>query len=811
MIRNLLSTAAIAVMFGAVSATDFCFPSPTNPAGFDPAEIPQYITIMWDDNTYSGLDGTTYEAEPGHIPWSEGNCVGGSDGLKTHGFPQWHPSNNSLNIQEGDMGMAWAMQLGIPTTFNMITGHYVPITIEAGGLDSDSLPKDFPTSPLGHWFPNAADKLAGHGEGQIPVSWGREQRMTRNSEVYRPGCNAIATNMARKMGHEIGNHTLDHLEPDSPLPGGDSEFSHLGFALWENEGYDISHNDTMPWGEVINEAVYLKQLPGQSAQTMGWRIHAGQYISSKAWSGALTLSEEWLLSQTEVKKNELYGFRAPRREVSSNLYRALVDKGYEYDCSLEEGYEEHRTGSNFLWPYTVDNGSHNSWTQFNNGERRTLQSMPVGTGLWEIPLNALIVPEDIRENVWANYEKIALFDMSQSELDEAKPQWIHHGKIPAIDYDMFIKWGITSENWLKTMKNSLELRLTGNKAPLNYNAHSDYYTPTYDFQVLLHEKNYQTKGLCVTHNWNNWETRKHSMEEWISWAKKKGCQFVTGHTLIEEVQKLSHISQSSPNKSHRFEEKFTLNSKADATSYSFSGKANIQISIPAPEYHFNPHDGEVITYPSVPYRAPITDAWFSHISLDYSVFHGALVLRLILDGEHSREVLLNNINSDTLVHSGLIPIEAFDYNSRKELENMTYKPIDPQKIIAIEIEPLAPDFTHDGSKKLRTEPFNVTFSVSDIRFHYHTLPMIESHKKTSYPIDLLSATSKKLDLHIPSEGAYTIVLLNVNGRKIFSYENKQLSAGKHTLPLNNLSKGVYMICITNQGSTASLRRKIIIK
>lgn len=801
MIRKTLTATAIAVMLGSAGAADYCFPSPINPAGKAPGELTQYISIIWDDNAYSGLDGTTYEADSGTIEWKDGNCVGGQAGLATHGFPSWVPNKNVLNIEEGDMGMAWAIQLGVPMTFNMITGLYVPTSNPANSpdIDGDGVADGWANreSPLGFWKPNSADQSAGMVHTRIAVSWGREMEITDGGQKIQPNCATIVTNQALQLKHEIGNHTIDHMESNSPLPNNDK-----GFGRWGGEGFDTSEKDTMPWGEVINEAQEFGQLPGQSAQFMGWKVYAGRYVSKDAWGGAIELAEEWLLAQTNVKKGSLYGFRAPRLEVSSGLYLALAEQGYQYDCGLEEGYEDHRDGKNFLWPYTMDNGAQNTWTQYNVGERRTLFEMPDEGGLWQIPVNTLIVPEDIRESVWANHEKVQLGEgYSQGYIDEAKPFWMETGKVTGFDFNTYILWGMTGPNWTKTMKNTVDLRLAGNKAPLHYGAHTDYYTPIYDFQTLLTDFNKGNFGLCVVNNWNTWETRKSTLEEFISWSQGKGCKFVTGHELIEEVKKLASEAPAkgeevSINPTFTLYKNENLSNKTTANKETFKGGTNIEISVAAPEGS---------EYPFAAYRTNLTAEEITHISLDYQVTKGALAVRLILDGEPNREVLLNNVNSEDMVNAGLIPISAFDYNKYEDPANVTYDPINFNNLIAIEIQPLAPVNKMDGSYSARTEPFDMTFKIDNFKVYGKKIgiSVLNNSVVAAGKLGIQSVTQKTLNLNIPTAGTYAVEIVGANGRVLRSFDKKNLAVGTQSFKLDNLSQGLYVMNVTSNDKTLS--------
>ncbi len=103
MAKNLIFVLTIALFSKTAFTADYCFPSSNPPYGKSPSEVKQYISIIWDDNGYSGKNFTQYEDEPGGS-YQNSSWVGGkvSEGGSSYSKP------NDLNIQEGDMGMSWA-------------------------------------------------------------------------------------------------------------------------------------------------------------------------------------------------------------------------------------------------------------------------------------------------------------------------------------------------------------------------------------------------------------------------------------------------------------------------------------------------------------------------------------------------------------------------------------------------------------------------------------------------------------------------------------------------------------------------------
>ena len=596
------------------------------------------------------------------------------------------------------------------------------------------------------------------------MCWGREYDVIGSGGETQPNWTKQMYQSFVSGGHEVGNHTIDHMESNSGLP----------IQEWPNsgEGFDNVDED--------------EQYPIWEYQ--GWLVDAGKKISTAAWKDAVQLAEAELSEKINVSvaNGNLYGFRAPRLELNSNLFFALSELGYTYDCGLEEGWENNIDGKNLYWPYTTDNGSPNSWTQTENGEDMShLKSWP--TGFWEIPCNTMIIPEGIRDAVWANGKQI--FDNAPDAEDwEPLEEWKKHGRITGFDFNMFILWGMTSANWLETMKYNLDLRLESNKAPLAYGLHSDYYTPMYDYATLLNDYNKSSYGLCVSEGWNTFDTRIDVVEQFVDYALSKGCEFVNGIELInkiKDIQKDEHFGGVGTYSSAEWEfyKNPALNSSTSQDN--FTGNiTNATITV------------DKITGSEVPwcgYGAYETQGFFNkidHIEVTYKTT-APLLLKFTVSGDKPWEVLLNNIGSD--VNSGRIPISAFHYS---QYDPGTQTAINTAKINGIEIQVLT---VGDNVE-------DVTFSLKDVKLYGAAGVSIVSDytMKAANLIAVNAITKKALKLKIGETGKYNINILSASGRTIKSFKDINLSVGNHSLKLNNLSNGIYMINV----STNKMQRTI---
>lgn len=836
-------------------AADYCFPSANPPAGKKASDVKQYVVFAWDDNSYSGKRGTQYEDEPGgnyqNSSWVGGVVIeGGSprpkpnvdnltegmigvswaaQTLSGHIVPTIQFWNDTVAYGIGDsviyhdsvwIALIWTTKGAAPQiypdsaktwdkfwkfkkisptgltrtnpdgspihfTFNVISGLFVP-----------TWPSDWQAreSEYGFWVPNqdldypdGTPMNAKHTK--IAIAWGREMQIltTKRGPDLQQNFIKEAFEAAIKSGHEIGNHTIDHMESNSPLPNNEK-----GFGRWDGEGFDTDPNDVMPWGETIDEGKYFGQKPGASAQTMGWKMFAGRYISKKAWKGAVEIGEVELEKNLgiSVSKGNCYSFRAPRLEVSSGLYYALKELGYQYDCGLEEGYEHNVNGTNQLWPYTLDNNSPNVTYQRMVGEYITMDSMP--SGLWEMPSNVIVVPKEIQKAVYDNHFKIVSAAPDGGDI-ETFDSWVESGaKITAYDFNIWILWGITEKNWLTTMKYNVEQRLANNKAPLHYGVHTDYYTPIYDNATLMSKFNKASYGLNITEGWNTWEDRISATEEFVDWALTKDCYFISGHELIEEIKKMQK------------DEKFGAEGEIDALTWNFikndklnstASKETCPGNIDAVKLSVDAAKGDEFPYAGFgAYESAGFFEGMTHIALTYKTT-AALTLRLTLKNDQPWEVTLGNIGPET--KSGRIPLSAFHYNQYDEVG--ANKSMNTSDIVGIEVQLLTPA----AKKEDHTLTIKdlLVYGAKEASVYIKNSPVNQFKQN----IAIQAFTHNTLSLNVKNDGKYSISIMTANGKIVKSFINSKFKAGMNNLSFENFSSGVYLINIHNKSFNVTIK------
>lgn len=373
-----------------LTAADNVAPSQNPPAGLAVQQVPQFVTIGFDDNSRSG-------------------DAAGDQGELT--------------------GMRWIM--------NFLSTR---------------------TNPAGTGNPATYDGTPAR------VSFFNNSTYISTGAVDQPNLLKRNWNEAYLNGYEIGNHTHSH-------PHGEN----FSVDQWKAE---IS----------LCEEWHLKPLPDPNAPVWDSKSTEGPAIPGEAFAG----------------------FRTPFLEYGDNLFWALKDLGYLYDCSIEEGYQPDQDGSNFLWPYTLDNGSPGHELLVSWGLKT--KSVAPQAGLWELPNHCYIVPSD---------EKCAEYGIAYSLRDKIKANvsWfdVSNGKITGFDYNLWVQFKLNKAEVLAVLKNTLDLRLAGNRAPLMIGAHTQYYHPSYTAYVNA-----------------TWIEAKEATEEFLDYALSKAeVRVVTGRNIIE--------------------------------------------------------------------------------------------------------------------------------------------------------------------------------------------------------------------------------------------------------------------------------------
>ena len=191
--------------------------------------------------------------------------------------------------------------------------------------------------------------------------------------------------------------------------------------------------------------------------------------------------EEWIdemqqctaaFARAGIPESAITGFRTPFLEYNAATFKALEELRFLFDSSLEEGYQVDMDGTNYLWPYTLENGSPGNAAITSSNGKELVGSHP---GLWELAVHAMVVPPDeacrkygIEPGV---RERIRAILLQTSDWDWAAES----GKITGYDYNLLEMAKVSGNEFLAILKHSLDLRLEGNRAPFIFGGHTELY------------------------------------------------------------------------------------------------------------------------------------------------------------------------------------------------------------------------------------------------------------------------------------------------------------------------------------------------
>lgn len=214
---------------------------------------------------------------------------------------------------------------------------------------------------------------------------------------------------------------------------------------------------------------------------LGLHTHSHPNISSTTEAVRELEENLSLMCDNSTLTRDLFvGFRSPFLSVSNHVFNALGTFGLLYDCSIEEGMEPEATSvDHFTWPYTLDEGMTPSYRHlYDQGVLRdTLEKHP---GVWELPAYPLFY---IPDSLYAQYGVGAGYDNQQPDINEYRfgeiQESIDGKKMTGLDYDAWFLQEWDGSDLAATLLYNLELRLEGNRVPLTFGIHSNYYGADY--------------------------------------------------------------------------------------------------------------------------------------------------------------------------------------------------------------------------------------------------------------------------------------------------------------------------------------------
>jgi hypothetical protein len=194
-------------------------------------------------------------------------------------------------------------------------------------------------------------------------------------------------------------------------------------------------------GTPVLNTFFMKGLIETSEDTQAvydsWKraYDAGHEIGNHTWRHVAIDAENEIrrcdstLEFVGIPKNEVVGFRTPQLAIVPSVFSAVYKRPFLYDCTVE--HHNSFTGQ-FVWPYTLENGHHNSAY----GGQST--SYP---GLWEMPV----------------------YQFTDGST--------------GFDYNAWTG-GSSGTAYCNNLKGDLDHRLSTNRCPYLIGTHSDYYATT---------------------------------------------------------------------------------------------------------------------------------------------------------------------------------------------------------------------------------------------------------------------------------------------------------------------------------------------
>lgn len=253
-------------------------------------------------------------------------------------------------------------------------------------------------------------------------------------------------------------------------------------------------------------------------------------VGLERWRQELRDCNAFLTDMVGVPADEIAGFRTPFLKYDDDTLSVVQELGFQYDTSIEEGYEWNDSanggaggpmnGTDFYWPYTLDDRSPGHTTQVEWGEG--LQEIEPHPGLWELPVYAVVVPPD---EVAAQY---GIEPGLRAQL-KTRQSWfdVEGGLITGFDYNLWAStsvggFAMTKDEVVATLKYTLDQRLAGNRAPMLFGAHTDYYVASW---------NANASGAPTE------AERRAAIEEFLDYAQTKPeVQIVTYKHVLDWVR-----------------------------------------------------------------------------------------------------------------------------------------------------------------------------------------------------------------------------------------------------------------------------------
>jgi peptidoglycan/xylan/chitin deacetylase (PgdA/CDA1 family) len=232
-------------------------------------------------------------------------------------------------------------------------------------------------------------------------------------------------------------------------------------------------------GKYLDPSLKMRQIhlrafeEGHELGNHTYNHHHGGKFSAEEWLEEMRQNRRALL-KAEIPAEAQIGFRTPYLGYNAATFTAIAEFGFVYDSSIEEGGQPDQDGTNFLWPYTLDQGSPGNAYSF-SAQGARVERVASHPSVWEIPLHQFMVPPDerclqydvpigLRQRIYENVKTHAGWDWNREA-----------GKITGLDWNVLELAHLNGPDFLAILKYTLNLRLAGNRAPLMVGGHTQLY------------------------------------------------------------------------------------------------------------------------------------------------------------------------------------------------------------------------------------------------------------------------------------------------------------------------------------------------
>lgn len=254
--------------------------------------------------------------------------------------------------------------------------------------------------------------------------------------------------------------------------------------------------------------------------------------SIQVWTDEVEKGLSALETGLGLTKSQLNTWRTPFLSYNDNLFTVLAQEGFLYDCTIEEGAEDGSDGTNFYWPYTLDNGSPGNTAEQSWGPPDAPALVTSHPGLWELPSDWFFVPPD-SDCTKYGYDcpsdaggadaggTLGLREKLHALQDYFDPS------VPAIsglDWNLWIEFQMTPQEFIGTIEYSFDQHMKGNRAPFPLGIHADIYSPKYDVEQLGGGDKFNPASTP--------DARKAALTTVIEYMASQGATFVSGRELI---------------------------------------------------------------------------------------------------------------------------------------------------------------------------------------------------------------------------------------------------------------------------------------